>query len=64
MSEYLQASSSSGYATSSSAKGAVEIYETDGEGKFIKLYNTSDKVRVECSITKKERNSIFFSLLE
>ena len=56
MSEYLQASSSSGYATSSSAKGAVEIYETDGEGMFIKLYNTSDKVRVECSITKKEKN--------
>ena len=56
MSEYLQASSSSGYATSSSAKEAVEIYETDGEGMFIKLYNTSDKVRVECSITKKEKN--------
>ncbi|OWF48530.1 lamin Dm0-like [Mizuhopecten yessoensis] len=41
--EFSQSSSSSGFATTSSASGHVEIKETDGEGKFIKIYNTSDE---------------------
>lgn len=38
-----QSQASSGFTQSSSAKGVVEISETDTEGHFIKLTNTSDK---------------------
>ncbi|XP_060062534.1 lamin Dm0-like [Ylistrum balloti] len=41
--EFSQSSSSSGFATTSSASGHVEIKETDGEGQFIKIFNTSDE---------------------
>lgn len=43
LSQLTQAQSSSGYTASSSAKGIVEINETDPAGTYIKLYNTSDK---------------------
>lgn len=43
MGSLTQSSASSGFTASSSAKGAVEVNETDPEGKFIKLYNTSEK---------------------
>ena len=45
-SSVLESHSSDAFSASSSAKGVVEINETDSEGKYIKLYNTSDKVRL------------------
>lgn len=41
--EFSQSSSSSDFATTSSATSHVEIKETDGEGKFITISNTSDE---------------------
>jgi hypothetical protein len=41
-----QSQASSGYTQSSSAKGVVEVSETDVDGHFVKLTNTSDKVSV------------------
>ncbi|XP_033749479.1 lamin Dm0-like [Pecten maximus] len=38
-----ESSSNEGFATKSSASGHVEIKETDGEGKFITISNTSDE---------------------
>ena len=38
-----------GYAQESSRTGVVDISETDTEGKFIKLHNTSDEVSA-CNI--------------
>lgn len=42
--EYSTESASSGFATSSSASGNVQISETDGEGKFVKIENKSGDV--------------------
>jgi lamin B len=39
----FSSSSSADFTSSSSQKGSIEINETDAEGKFIKLFNTSDK---------------------
>ena len=33
-----------GYTSTSSAKGPIEVYEVDPEGKFVKLYNGDNKV--------------------
>jgi len=43
---HLQSSSSSAFNATSSATGAVEISEVDPAGQFIKIHNTSDKVRL------------------
>jgi lamin B len=40
---YFQSGSSVGYSQKSSAKGSVEVFETDTDGKYIKLFNNSDK---------------------
>jgi lamin B len=40
---FLQQRASAAYSQKSHASGAVEVNETDTEGKFIKLFNTSDK---------------------
>ena len=40
----MSSSAKSGFSSSSEAKGAVEVYETDENGKFVKLYNNSEKV--------------------
>ena len=32
------------YASQVSSKGAIEIHDTDHDGKFIKLFNTGDEV--------------------
>ena len=42
--EYSQESSSSGYTTSGTAKGGMEVYEVDPDGQYIKLHNTTKKV--------------------
>ena len=39
-------SSKIGYISTSTSKGPIEVFETDEDGKFIKLLNTSEKVRV------------------
>jgi len=32
------------FASEASAKGAIEIHDTDHDGKFIKLFNTGEEV--------------------
>ncbi|XP_013378743.1 lamin-B1 isoform X2 [Lingula anatina] len=41
--QFSQSSSSSGFASQSSAKGGIEISEVDQEGKFIKITNPTEK---------------------
>ena len=41
---FLQQRASAGYTQKSSAKGAIEVYETDTEGKYIKLFNNGERV--------------------
>ena len=41
---FLQQRASAVYTQKSSAKGNLEVYETDTEGKYIKLFNNGDKV--------------------
>jgi len=43
MTEELEDRSASEYYVTQSAKGDVEIYEADAEGKFVKLHNKSNK---------------------
>jgi lamin B len=38
-----QSSANAGYQASGTSSGAIEIAETDSEGKFVKLQNSSDK---------------------
>ena len=43
-SSHLSSQAKAAYASKSSQKGAVEVMETDEDGKYIKLHNTSTKV--------------------
>lgn len=40
----------SDYSVTSSAKGDVEVNEFDADGKYVKLFNKSDKVRLISSL--------------
>ena len=44
MSSIMESTAKTGFSSSSEAKGAVEVYETDECGKFVKLFNNSEKV--------------------
>jgi hypothetical protein len=44
VSESTSAKSGYEYESEAAAKGAIEIHDTDHEGKFIKLFNTGEEV--------------------
>jgi len=42
MSQVMQSTQKGGYSSTSTAKGNIEVYEVDTDGKYIKLFNSSD----------------------
>ena len=47
-----ESAASSDFVSTSSAKDVVEVFELDPEGKFVKLFNSAEKVKGSSDLTK------------